>query len=155
LFENTHPAAGSQESVVQTLLSPQTFGPPAWQAPVEQKSPTVQALPSLHASAFAAWRHPLPASQLSVVQTLSSLQLSGDPAWHDPNAHTSPTVQAFWSSHGWAFAAKTQPIAVLQLSLVQSLASSQTTGVPPHTPPEHVSFSVQALTSEHGAVLFA
>ena len=154
LLENTHPVAESHESVVQTLLSPQTFGPPGWQAPAEQKSPTVHALPSLHTSAFAAWTHPVTVSQLSVVQPLPSSQFCRDPAWHDPKAQTSPTVQAFPSSQGCAFAANTHPIAVLQLSFVQSFASSQTAGVPPHVPPEHVSFAVQAFESEHGAALF-
>jgi hypothetical protein len=38
---------------------------------------------------------------------------------------------------------------------VQTLLSSHTTGLPPHVPFAHVSFAVQALPSEHEAVLFA
>jgi hypothetical protein len=49
----THPVAGAQESVVQTLLSLQSSVPtPAWQLPPEQTSPVVQAFPSLHAAAL-------------------------------------------------------------------------------------------------------
>jgi hypothetical protein len=64
-------------------------------------------------------------------------------------------VQALPSLQGLALFAKMQPVALLQLSVVQSLASSHTTGVPTHTPPEQVSPVVQAFRSEHEAVLFA
>jgi hypothetical protein len=42
----------------------------------------------------------------------------------------------------------------LQLSVVQTLLSLQTTVVPAQTPPEHVSFAVQAFPSSQDAVLF-
>jgi hypothetical protein len=61
--------------------------------------------------------------------------------------HALPSLQAL------ALLANTQPVAVLQLSVVQPLASSQTTGVPTHAPLPHVSFAVHALPSEHASVL--
>ena len=46
---HVHPLSGSQESVVQGLLSLQTIGDPATQLPLLQKSPVVQAFPSSQA----------------------------------------------------------------------------------------------------------
>jgi len=115
----------------------------------------VHAFPSLQAIALLTLRQPAAVSQLSVVHTLPSLQFTGVPTWHVPNAQTSPAVQAFPSSQGFAFAAFTQPVAGLQLSVVQRFASSQTTGVVTHDPPEQTSPAVQAFESEHGAVLSA
>jgi hypothetical protein len=87
LFVKTQPVAGSHVSLVHTLLSPQTRGPPGWQLPPEHTSLTVHASPSEHAAVLLALMQPAAASQLSVVQTLLSLQLNGVPAWHVPNAH--------------------------------------------------------------------
>jgi hypothetical protein len=42
----------------------------------------------------------------------------------------------------------------LQLSVVHTLLSLQTTTVPAQTPPEHVSLVVQASPSSQDAVLF-
>ena len=42
---------------------------------------------------------------------------------------------------------KTQPVAGLQVSVVQTLLSLQVLAVPRHTPQEHVSLIVQALLS--------
>jgi hypothetical protein len=42
----------------------------------------------------------------------------------------------------------------LHVSSVQTFPSLQTTAVPTHAPPEHVSLVVQASLSSHGAVLF-
>jgi hypothetical protein len=63
--------------------------------------------------------------------------------------HALPSLQAL------ALLAKTQPVAVLQLSVVHPLASSQTIGVPTQAPAEQVSSVVQAFRSEHASVLFA
>ena len=52
LFAWTQPDAGLHESVVQTLLSLQFGAAPGVHAPAVQVSPTVQALPSLHETAF-------------------------------------------------------------------------------------------------------
>jgi hypothetical protein len=40
------------------------------------------------------------------------------------------------------------------VSVVQTLPSLQTAGVPVHTPPPQVSFAVQKFPSLHGLVLF-
>ena len=49
LFVWTQPVAGMQLSSVHALLSLQLNVPvPAWQLPPEQRSPVVQAFPSLH-----------------------------------------------------------------------------------------------------------
>jgi hypothetical protein len=87
LFVKTQPVAGAQVSVVQTLLSPQTRGAPGWQAPPEHTSLTVHASPSEQAAALVALTQPVAGSQLSVVQTLLSLQFKAGPAWQDPIAH--------------------------------------------------------------------
>src|SRR5262249_55233822 len=47
----------------------------------------------------------------------------------------------------------TQPVAGLQLSVVQTLLSLQTIGVPLQVPPPQVSPEVQALPSSHEFVL--
>src|SRR6185369_17880066 len=52
LFVCTQPVTALQESVVHTLLSLQLGAAPGVQAPAVQVSPTVHALPSLHATAL-------------------------------------------------------------------------------------------------------
>jgi hypothetical protein len=48
----------------------------------------------------------------------------------------------------------TQPVAVLQVSVVQALLSVQFRAVPAtQTPPEHASFTVQALPALQAAIL--
>jgi len=88
-----------------------------------------------------------------VVQGLLSLQLSAVPGRHAPNAQTSPAVQALPSSQASALLLKTQPVVVLQLSVVQRFASSQTRGGPEHAPPAQVSSVVHAFPSLHAFVL--
>jgi hypothetical protein len=58
-------------------------------------------------------------------------------------------VQALPSSHEFVLFVNTQPKTGLQVSVVQTLLSLQTTGVPPHTPPAQLSLVVQALLSLH------
>jgi hypothetical protein len=71
-----------------------------------------------------------------------------------PAAQMSPLVQALASSHGAVLFTCVQPVAGLQASLVHTLPSSQLGGAPPtQTPPEQVSFVVQALPSSQAAVL--
>ena len=65
-------------------------------------------------------------SQLSVVHALLSLHTVAAPERHVPNAHTSPVVHALPSSQAFVLLAKTQPVAGLQLSVVQPLPSSHT-----------------------------
>jgi hypothetical protein len=54
LFVKTHPVAGLQESVVQTLPSLHTSGVPPVQVPFWQVSAPLQRFPSLHDVPFAA-----------------------------------------------------------------------------------------------------
>ena len=98
---------------------------------------------------------PVAGLQLSSVQTLPSSQFGGAPPTHDPSAQVSAVVHALPSLHGAVLFVLTQPLAGLQLSSVQPLPSSQLGGAPgTHAPAEHVSSTVQALSSLHGAVLF-
>ena len=92
--------------------------------------------------------------QLSAVHGLLSLQFFAVPAMHVPLAQVSLTVQAFPSSHVVPVSGVwTQPLLVLHVSVVQTLLSSQSTVVPLHVPPAHVSFVVHAFPSSHAAVL--
>jgi hypothetical protein len=154
LFVWTQPVAGSQLSVVQALLSSHTRGAPGWHVPPEQMSSTVQAFPSEQAAVLFVETQPVAESQLSVVQGLLSLQFNAVPDRHEPNAHWSPVVHAFPSSHAFVLFVKTQPVAGSQLSVVQALLSLHTKGVPTHAPPEHVSPVVHAFRSLHAFVLF-
>ena len=85
---------------------------------------------------------------------LSSSQLGAVPPAHVPAAHVSAVVQASPSSQGAVLLVFVQPLAGSQPSEVHGLASSQL-GVEPPTqePPEHASFVVQGLPSEHAAEL--
>jgi hypothetical protein len=80
--------------------------------------------------------------------------LVGPPAWHVPPPQVSPVVQAFPSLHGLVLFVWTQPEDAVQVSVVQTLPSSQFGGTPPlQVPPPHVSFVVHAFPSLHGLVL--
>jgi hypothetical protein len=139
---------------VQGLLSLQTIAVPA-QVPPLHVSLAVHAFPSSHEAVLFVYTHPVEGLHESSVQTLLSSQTTGVPGLHTPPPQVSPVVQAFPSSHGLVLFTKTQPVAGLQLSLVHTLLSLQTTGVPGlHTPPPHVSPKVQAFPSLHGFVLF-
>ena len=87
-----------QLSVVQTLASSQTTAVPAREVPPPQVSPVVQAFPSSHARVLFVNTHPVAGLQLSVVQTLASLQTTAAPAWQLPPLHVSPAVQELPSS---------------------------------------------------------
>ena len=154
LFAKTQPVDLSQLSVVHTLLSLHTRGPPGWHVPSVQKSPTVQALPSEQAFALFVKTQPLAVSQLSVVHGLLSLQFIAVPGRHVPKAQKSPAVHALPSSQAFALFVKTQPVVGLQLSVVHTLLSSQTRGVPTHAPAEQVSPVVHPLRSLHAFVLY-
>jgi hypothetical protein len=129
-------------------------GPPA-HTPAEQTSLVVQAFPSLHGLVLSACVQPVAGLHESVVHTLPSSQLSGGPPTHAPPEQASPFVQALPSLHGLLLFVFTHPVPGLQVSVVQTLASSQVSGGPPtHVPPEQTSPVVQALPSLHGLVLF-
>jgi hypothetical protein len=80
LFACAHPLAGTQLSVVQTLPSSQLGAAPPTHAPPAHVSLVVHALPSLQGSVLFVNTHPPVGLQVSVVQTLPSLQASGVPA---------------------------------------------------------------------------
>jgi len=153
----THPVAGAQVSVVQTLLSLQTTAAPAWHVPPPQVSPVVQALRSSQAAVLLICTQPEPGTHESSVHGLLSLQFKAPaPVWQVPPEHVSPVVQALPSSHAAVLFVKTQPVAGAQVSVVQTLPSLQTSVPVPgrQLPPPHVSPVVQALLSSQAAVLF-
>jgi glyoxylate utilization-related uncharacterized protein len=121
----TQPLDGLQVSSVQPLPSLQLSGGPPAHDPPEQVSAVVHALPSLHGAVLFVCTQPLDGLQLSSVQPLPSLQSGGGPPTHDPLAHVSAVVQALWSSQGPVLFWCTQPLSGLQLSSVQTFASSQ------------------------------
>ena len=150
------PVAGLQLSSVHRLLSLHDTAAPPTQAPDEQVSPLVHAFPSSQAAVLFTYAHPVAGLQLSLVQTLLSLQVTAATPTHVPPEQVSPVVQAFPSSQTAVLFACAQPVAGLQLSSVQGLLSLQVTAVPPtHAPPEHASPVVQAFPSSQAAVLFA
>jgi hypothetical protein len=123
------PEAGSQESVVHPLWSLQSGADPPTHVPPAHRSLVVQASPSLHAAEFAGCVHAPPAHTSSVQEFPSSVQAN---------------VWLVW----------THPVAGLQESVVQGLASLQSAEAPPtHVPPEQASPVVQALPSSQDAVL--
>jgi hypothetical protein len=78
--------AGLQVSAVQGLLSLQSTPMPA-HLPAVHLSPVVHALPSSHiaSSGLFTLAQPVIVSQLSIVQSLLSLHVTGVPAWHLPD----------------------------------------------------------------------
>src|SRR5438445_663694 len=147
-----HPLSGSQVSVVHGLLSLQLSAVPPMQMPARQVSAPLHTLPSLHEVPFASavcWQ-PASWSQVSVVQGLLSLQLSGVPALQAPAWQVSAPLHTFPSPHGVPFTTGTfrQPVAGSQLSVVQGLLSLHSSGVPPvHAPAWQVSAPLQRSPS--------
>jgi hypothetical protein len=123
------PVAGAQVSVVQMLPSLQLSGAAAVHTPLWQVSSPSQASPSAQEDPFgtAVVRHPVAGSQLSVVQTLPSLQVSGVPAVQAPlwqvslPLHTLPSAQAVPFRTG----VLEQPKIASQVSVVHGFASLQ------------------------------
>jgi hypothetical protein len=98
--------------------------------------------------------HPVTALQLSVVHALPSLQTSAVPAVHTPAWQVSAPLQTVESGHAVPFATLVvvQPDAELQLSVVHTLPSLQTSGVPAvQVPFWQVSAPLQTLVSAHAA----
>src|SRR5438876_145920 len=148
------PVAGLQPSVVQTLPSSQFGAAPPTHVPPLQASPVVQGLPSLQELVLFVCVQPLAGVQPSVVQTLPSSQLGGAPPTHVPPLQVSPVVQAFPSLQGLELLVCVQPVAELQVSVVQTLPSAQLGGAPPtHVPPLQVSLAVPAFSWLQGLVL--
>jgi len=88
-------------------------------------------LPSLQGAVLSLCTHPVAGLQESSVQTSLSLQLGGGPPWQLPPAQVSLVVQALPSSQGAVLLVFTQPVAWLQVSVVQTLLSLQSGGGPP------------------------
>ena len=122
----THPPSAAQLSSVHTLPSLQSVAVPGKQTPVLQTSPTVHALLSLHAAVESVWLQPLARSQLSMVQVFPSSQVLGPPVPQTPPLQVSFSVQPSPSSQGvLSNGVCTQPAEATQLSVVQTLLSSQ------------------------------
>lgn len=153
------PVAGSQTPPVWQAsdVPVQTTGVPATQVPALQLSPVVQALLSEQVVPSAAagfeqvpevWSQ-VPATwhESEAVQVLT-VPPEQAPAWQD-----SPVVHASRSLQGDPFGAVTTeqvPFAGLQTpGMWHESAAVQTTGVPPQTPPLHMSAVEQALPSLH------
>jgi hypothetical protein len=115
-------------------------------------------LPSEHGVPFStgAVAQPNTGSQVSVVHTLASLQLSARPATQKDPRQVSLPLHTLPSGHGVppGTVTKAQPLAGLQPSVVQALPSLQTSGVPPlHVPLWQLSAPLQALPSRQGVPL--
>jgi hypothetical protein len=152
------PLTELQESVVQAFPSLQLSAVPAAHVPFWQVSAPLQTLLSEHAVPFrtAVVVQPKAGLQLSVVHTFPSSQTSAAPAVHTPAWQVSGPLQTFPSEHGTPFSTvvATQPLAGLQLSVVQGLPSLQTSGVPAlHVPPWQVSAPLHGLPSLHAVPL--
>jgi hypothetical protein len=90
-----------------------------------------------------------------LVQEFESSQFGAAPPTQVPPEHVSLVVQALPSLQEAVLLVWTQPVTVLQESLVQEFESSQLGAAPPtQVPPEQVSLVVQALPSLHEFVLF-
>jgi hypothetical protein len=152
------PVTGSQLSVVHTLPSVQSRAVPAVHTPPWQVSAPLQTSPSGHAVPFttAVFVQPKTGSQLSVVHTLLSSQLRGVPAVHTPLWHVSAPLQTSPSAHEVPLSTGVfwQPEAGSQLSVVQTLPSSQLRGVPAvQTPAWQLSAPLHTSASAHAVPL--
>jgi hypothetical protein len=129
-----HPKSGSQESVVHVLLSLQLSTVPAVHTPSWQVSSPLQTSPSVHdePSRSGVLTQPLMALQVSVVQTLLSLQVSGVPETQEAAWQVSLPLQTVPSPHEVpsATAVLVHPATGSHVSVVQTLASLQLRGVP-------------------------
>jgi len=127
----------------------QRLAVPGLQAPFKQTSAPLQTLLSSHAAVLFTNLQPDAGSQESVVQTLESKQRSGNPPLHVPLVHLSASVQALPSLQAAVLFVNTQPVILLQVSVVQAFLSVHIIGSPPHTPAVHLSDMVQAFLSSH------
>src|SRR5436305_1848151 len=115
-------------SIVHSNGSPQ--GSPLWvQVPSTQVSVPLQKMSSLHGAVLLTWPQPVAGSHVSAVQALLSLQFGAAPPTQVPPEHVSPVVHALLSSHGAVLFVWTQrPLVASQVSVVQTLPSSQVAG---------------------------
>jgi hypothetical protein len=148
------PLTGWHVSVVHGLPSLQLSGVPAEQVPLWQVSLPLQTLPSGQAIplATATFWQPTTGWQLSVVQTVPSLQLSATPGVHTPTWQVSPPLQTLPSAHDAPFgsAVYRHPSSGSQVSFVHTLPSAQLRAVPGvHTPARQVSSPLQRFPSAH------
>ena len=146
---NLQPLAGSQLSLVHTLLSAHGMRLPA-HLPFTHPSPVVQALPSSQVPLVLAVKaQPLPSTHTSSVQTLLSLQTTGVDDLHVPFAHASLVVQTSPSLHARPSLAalNLQPKPNTHTSLVHGLPSLQKTWLPTHPPLVQTSLLVHELPS--------
>jgi hypothetical protein len=96
--------------------------------------------------------HPVVGLQLSAVQGLPSVQLSGVPGLQVPAWQVSAPLQALPSEHAWPFATAVfwHPETALQESVVQGFESLQLSAVPAaHVPDWQVSLPLQTVESAH------
>ncbi len=142
---------GSQLSAVQSLLSLHGFGVAPTQLPPPQMSPNVHAFLSSHSLVLFVKTQPVAGTQVSVVQTLSSVHGGMVAPLQTPWPHASSLVQALLSVQVPVTFVCTQPLAGLQLSDVQTLLSSQLSGLVMHAPVTQVSPVVHASPSLHVA----
>jgi hypothetical protein len=153
-----HPKTGSQASVVHTLLSLQLMAVPGVHVPLWQVSVPLHTLLSRHDVPLrtAVFTQPVTALQVSVVQTLLSLQLRAVPAVQLPAWQLSAPLQTVPSRQGVPLATGVfeQPKTGLQESVVQTLLSLQLSAVPAvHTPAWQLSAPLQTLPSRHAVPL--
>jgi hypothetical protein len=147
-----HPLMGLQASVVHASLSLQLRAVPAVQVPLWHVSAPLQTLPSVHDVPLATLLavHPVAGLQLSVVQGLPSLHVSGVPAVQAPLWHVSAPLQRLPSGHAVPLVTLlwVHPVLALQPSVVQAFESLQLSGVPAvHTPVWQVSSPLQTVAS--------
>ncbi len=152
----TQPLRLSHASTVQGLPSLHTFASPGAHLPPIHASLSVHTEPSEHGTVLALWAQSATASHESVVQISPSSQLFEIPATQLELLQKSLIVHTLLSLQPPALAANTQPLALLQLSSVHTLPSSQPSAEPPkHVPPLQASLVVHALPSLQGAELLA
>jgi hypothetical protein len=129
LSAKVQPVWALQPSSVHTLPSAQGNAAPGWHTLLAQLSPTVHRLPSSQEPETAAKLQPVVGLQLSAVQGLLSLQLTGVPT-QPPPLQVSLLVHAEASLQVAVLAVNWQPLLVSQLSVVQGLLSPQANAVP-------------------------
>jgi hypothetical protein len=149
----TQPVPGTQLSSVHRLLSSHVAAVPPAQLPPLQTSVAVHGSLSVQLAVLGRLTQPVWALQLSSVHRLLSSQLRAVPLAQAPLAQMSLAVQLSLSLQAAVLLAKMQPVALSQLSSVQGLLSSQSSGVPAlQVPPAQTSSTVQTLSSVQGKV---
>ena len=154
----TQPAVGLQLSSVHGFPSIQ-FRESLAQDPLTQRSLMVQASLSTQSASVkqqlgtAVWTQPTAASQPSVVHGFSSSQFGDVPGVQVPDWQVSKPLQKSRGPHDWPFGTgvKTQPLAGLQLSVVQVFPSLQASGSLVQVLFTQRSLIVQALASAQSA----